>query len=87
MTLASIRAHVWRGGGDVILQYKANGKKEIKPPAAHPGLPFTFPGASSSVNPNTFPGSSTVSEGKPSSEVDRRSQQSSRGDVKASFGL
>lgn len=30
MTLASIRAHIWRGGGDVLLHYKANGKKQIK---------------------------------------------------------
>lgn len=29
MTLATIRAHVWRGGGDILLYYKANGKKEI----------------------------------------------------------
>ncbi|XTI83619.1 WD40 repeat-like protein [Cenococcum geophilum] len=41
MTLASIRAHVWRGGGDVVLFYKSNGRKDIKyapraltPPAA-----------------------------------------------------
>ncbi|OCK75308.1 WD40 repeat-like protein [Lepidopterella palustris CBS 459.81] len=37
MTLASIRAHVWRGGGDVALYYKANGRKEIK----HVPLPHT----------------------------------------------
>jgi WD repeat-containing protein 48 len=30
MTLATIRAHVWRGGGDVLLHYKANGRKQIK---------------------------------------------------------
>ncbi|TLD34400.1 WD repeat protein-like protein [Venturia nashicola] len=30
MTLATIRAHIWRGGGDVLLFYKANGRKEIK---------------------------------------------------------
>ncbi|KAF2401283.1 WD40 repeat-like protein [Trichodelitschia bisporula] len=30
MTLATIRAHVWRGGGDIILSYKANGRKEIQ---------------------------------------------------------
>lgn len=29
MTLATIRTNVWRGGGDVMLYYKANGKKEI----------------------------------------------------------
>jgi WD repeat-containing protein 48 len=31
MTLATIRAHVWRGGGDVLLYYKSNGAKEIMP--------------------------------------------------------
>ncbi|KIW06651.1 uncharacterized protein PV09_02359 [Verruconis gallopava] len=30
MTLATVRAHVWRGGGDVMLYYKANGRKEIR---------------------------------------------------------
>ncbi|KAK3677881.1 hypothetical protein LTR78_001976 [Recurvomyces mirabilis] len=30
MTLATIRSHLWRGGGDILLYYKANGKKEIK---------------------------------------------------------
>lgn len=59
MTLASIRAHIWRGGGDVVLYYKANGRKEIKH-APHAGL---APG----------PGSSGVSEGKPSSEAERSS--------------
>ena len=29
-TLATIRVHIWRTGGDVILYYKANGKKEIR---------------------------------------------------------
>lgn len=29
MTLMSIRAHLWRGGGDVVLYYKANGRKQI----------------------------------------------------------
>ena len=29
MTLASIRAHVWKSGGDVVLMYKANGRKKI----------------------------------------------------------
>lgn len=67
MTLASIRAHVWRGGGDVLLYYKANGRKEIKPLPSSTGGPLL--GA-----PN-----SGVSEGKASSEADRSSQQSSRG--------
>lgn len=30
MTLASIRSHLWRGGGDVVLYYKSNGKKALK---------------------------------------------------------
>ncbi|KAF2767150.1 WD40 repeat-like protein [Teratosphaeria nubilosa] len=30
MTLATIRSHIWRGGGDVLLYYKPNGKKQIK---------------------------------------------------------
>lgn len=29
MTLATIRTHLWRGGGDIALFYKANGRKEI----------------------------------------------------------
>jgi WD repeat-containing protein 48 len=29
MTLATIRTHVWRGGSDVIMYYKANGRKSI----------------------------------------------------------
>lgn len=35
MTLASIRAHLWRGGGDIALFYKANGRK----PIAHAEVP------------------------------------------------
>ena len=27
MTLATLRAHVWKTGGDVMLYYKGNGKK------------------------------------------------------------
>jgi WD repeat-containing protein 48 len=29
MTLATLRAHVWKGGPDVQLFYKSNGKREI----------------------------------------------------------
>ncbi|KAI9703863.1 MAG: hypothetical protein M1836_007635 [Candelina mexicana] len=28
-TLATLRTHVWKGGGDVMLYYKANGRKQI----------------------------------------------------------
>lgn len=30
MTLATLRAHVWKGGADVMLYYKSNGRKELK---------------------------------------------------------
>ncbi|GAB1313383.1 hypothetical protein MFIFM68171_03593 [Madurella fahalii] len=37
MTLATLRTHVWRGGNDIILHYKANGRKEIPmPPREEP---------------------------------------------------
>ncbi|KAI0015626.1 WD domain-containing protein [Xylariomycetidae sp. FL0641] len=29
MSLATLRAHVWKGGNDVVLHYKANGRKAI----------------------------------------------------------
>ncbi|KAE8131811.1 hypothetical protein BDV38DRAFT_263164 [Aspergillus pseudotamarii] len=32
MTLATIRTHIWRSSGDMVLHYKANGKKEIRMP-------------------------------------------------------
>nr|POE74049.1 pre-mrna-splicing factor cef1 [Quercus suber] len=44
MTLATMRSHLWRGGGDIILFYRSNGKKQIKhlpvqPPSPAPVLP------------------------------------------------
>ena len=36
MSLATLRAHVWKGGNDIVLHYKANGKKEILFPSAPP---------------------------------------------------
>ncbi|KAF3765531.1 hypothetical protein M406DRAFT_88397 [Cryphonectria parasitica EP155] len=33
MTLATMRAYIWKGGNDVVLFYKANGRKEIPLPA------------------------------------------------------
>ncbi|KAK4140921.1 uncharacterized protein C8A04DRAFT_31584 [Dichotomopilus funicola] len=36
MTLATLRTHVWRGGNDVVLHYKANGRKEIPIPSPQP---------------------------------------------------
>ncbi|KAF1841182.1 WD repeat protein-like protein [Cucurbitaria berberidis CBS 394.84] len=92
MTLASIRAHVWRGGGDVLLHYKANGRKEIKhtpypgPQSGSP--PGAIHGLGVGVGLDSGPGSSNASEGKPSSEAGRSSQQSSRGivDGRSVFG-
>jgi len=34
MTLATLRVHMWRTGGDVVLHYKENGKREFR--RAHP---------------------------------------------------
>lgn len=39
MTLATIRAYIWRSSGDMVLYYKANGKKEIRPPPPEPETP------------------------------------------------
>ena len=39
MTLATIRSSMWRGGGDVLLYYKANGRKEIKHASASAPAP------------------------------------------------
>ncbi|CZT02622.1 related to WD repeat-containing protein 48 [Rhynchosporium graminicola] len=42
MSLATLRAHVWKGGADVMLYYKANGRKPIahaKAPESTPGVP------------------------------------------------
>lgn len=32
MTLATLRTHMWRGGNDIVLYYKANGRKKIPMP-------------------------------------------------------
>lgn len=42
MTLATIRSHLWRGGGDIVLYYKGNGKREIKS-AAQPQSASSIP--------------------------------------------
>jgi hypothetical protein len=61
MTLATIRTHIWRGGGDVILYYKANGKKDIKHVALaptgdpHPGTPSALGGGLSGVTTSAVP--------------------------------
>ena len=32
-TLAWMKSHIWRGGGEMVIQYKANGQKRIVPTA------------------------------------------------------
>ncbi len=58
MTLATIRSHLWRGGGDIILYYKANGRKEIlhAPQQSPAGIPFT-PKPAAAAQPGAVPGS------------------------------
>ncbi|KAG9256703.1 uncharacterized protein F5Z01DRAFT_483536 [Emericellopsis atlantica] len=38
MSLATLRTHVWKSGNDIVLQYKANGRKEMRfaPPPEEP---------------------------------------------------
>lgn len=50
MSLATIRTHVWKSGNDVVLYYKANGRKEIIPPKpAASMIPADTPGAQGPV--------------------------------------
>lgn len=51
MSLATLRAHVWKGGNDVILYYKANGKKEIPFPPVQPLVPAEPPAATTTAAP------------------------------------
>ncbi|KAK5077921.1 hypothetical protein LTR64_003676 [Lithohypha guttulata] len=49
MTLATLRVHMWRTGGDVILHYRENGRKGFK--RAHPmDVPLKTEGAGELVN-------------------------------------
>ncbi len=48
MSLATPRAHVWKGGNDIVLYYKANGRKDLRlrqslPPASESELPQEMP--------------------------------------------
>lgn len=54
MTLATLRAYIWKGGNDVVLHYRGNGKKEIPLPAAEPGtdeVAAADPAAVADANP------------------------------------
>jgi WD repeat-containing protein 48 len=50
MTLATLRAHVWKGGADVMLHYKANGRKVINQAAPEP-LPDTSTASTNVAQP------------------------------------
>ncbi|KAJ5159983.1 uncharacterized protein N7482_006987 [Penicillium canariense] len=62
MTLATIRTHLWRTSGDMVLHYKANGKKQIRPPRSlintddnHPTLgEANVPNGESSAPPGSI---------------------------------
>jgi WD repeat-containing protein 48 len=54
MSLATIRTHVWKSGNDVVLYYKANGRKEIIPPKpAASMIPADTPGVPGPVGAPT----------------------------------
>ncbi|KAG7110667.1 UBP9-binding protein like [Verticillium longisporum] len=53
MTLATLRAHVWKGGNDITLHYKANGRKVIK-------NPIPTPQAAAPVEPEAAPAETGV---------------------------
>ncbi|KAI0884818.1 WD40 repeat-like protein [Annulohypoxylon maeteangense] len=54
MSLATLRAHIWKGGSDVVLCYKANGRKEIPKELPQPTLDdpvVSDPGAQTAIPP------------------------------------
>jgi WD repeat-containing protein 48 len=54
MSLATLRAHVWKGGNDIVLYYKANGRKYIpNPPPPPPPEPQAPPEPVSIINATT----------------------------------
>ncbi|GAB7362309.1 hypothetical protein MBLNU230_g2327t1 [Neophaeotheca triangularis] len=65
MTLATMRAHLWRGGGDIVLYYKPTGRRELSmraPPPPPPQAPAgpqvqpLNPLTATSSGPSTGPG-------------------------------
>jgi len=79
MTLASIRAHIWRGGGAVLLHYKANGRKEIKHvpyPGPQSGSP---PGPMHSLNVSASAGLHPAPLGSEACEGRKASSDAGRG--------
>lgn len=65
MTLATIRTHIWRASGDIVLFYKANGKKEIKAPRdtdIHEAGSNLHPGSAANGDDNSAPPGSIHSQ-------------------------
>ena len=58
MTLATLRAHVWKGGADVMLYYKSNGRKPIKYEKVAQPSPLPAP-ASESTGESALPGTTS----------------------------
>ncbi|KAF4976551.1 hypothetical protein FZEAL_6785 [Fusarium zealandicum] len=56
-TLATLRAHIWKGGNDIILHYKTNGKKELRPfpppPEPKPAEPEETPDTADTEEANS----------------------------------
>ncbi|KAI1104454.1 WD40 repeat-like protein [Jackrogersella minutella] len=54
MSLATLRAHIWKGGSDVALYYKANGRKDIPKELPQPTLDdpaVSDPGGQTAIPP------------------------------------
>lgn len=63
MTLATMRTHFWRTSGDMILHYKTNGKKEIRPPPSLMGNTESHVAPSGPTTPNVTNGETTAPPG------------------------
>ncbi|KAI2617399.1 WD40 repeat-like protein [Hypoxylon sp. NC1633] len=58
MSLATLRAHIWKGGNDVVLYYKANGRRDI--PKELPQPPLDDPAVSDPGGQLVIPPIATV---------------------------
>ncbi|KAJ5973398.1 hypothetical protein N7481_010608 [Penicillium waksmanii] len=63
MTLATMRTHLWRTSGDMILHYKTNGKKEIRPPPSLMGNTESHVETGGPTTPNVTNGETTAPPG------------------------
>lgn len=55
MTLATVRSSMWRVGGDVLLYYKSNGRKQIKRAINSPLTPQHQPAQEQSPPASNLP--------------------------------